>query len=479
MTLSLRQRHPIQPREISSRGFLLLAALLSLSGCKTLQADKEGQLQLFASKAPRAWTAAHPLSADTSTEWVSSFGKELKSLVDTGLAESPDLKVTAARVAELKALAKIEGAALLPTADTDAGANRSQRPTGTRFAGLDAITNRFQANLNISWELDFWGKNRDRRNSALTTAQAAEEDLHAAKLSLAANIVKAGLTVLELRQLQDVAAGNAEALKAQVKVQEQQVQRGINADRAALDLSLAKADLARAEAAKATRQREADAARRTLEALLGRYPRGAENGPRTLPSLGRSLSAGAPSLLLLRRPDIRAAERRLQAAVHDESAAKKEFLPTIRLTGGKGYSSQFVEDLFTQQSVLWSAASNLAQPLISQGRLKGGVHVAQSRYQRAVQQYQVTALTAFREVETALAADGFYATQVAALVEAEKEAQRALQLARSSYEAGLSDILTVLDSTRRAFDGRTALLSAQIARLKNRADLHLALGGKL
>lgn len=458
----------------------LLSALL-LTSCTSLQVQKDADLQLFSSRLPRQWTAAHPISEQASTGWVSQFGSSIQQHVTAALASNHGLQADAARITELRALARASAAPLYPLLDIDGSSSRSQRPTGTRFESLGAIANRFQSELNISWELDFWGKNRDRRDAALTQAQAAEEDLHAARLSLAANVVKAALSVLEFQQLAHIATGNVASLRSQVEVQTQQVARGINADRAALDLSLARADLARAEATLTTRQREADAARRSLQTQLGHYPSGSQLSlPSSVPQPSSSqLRAGLPSQLLLRRPDIRAAERRIQIAVKEESAAKKEFLPSIRLSGGKGYSSQFVEDLFTQQSALWTAASSLAQPLLTQGRLSGNVKAAQARYQRSFQQYLQTALTAFREVETALAADHYYAQQVAALQTAVTEADRAQELARSSYERGLSDMLTVLDSTRRAVDAHSALLSARIARAKNRADLHLALGGQL
>jgi outer membrane protein TolC len=256
------------------------------------------------------------------------------------------------------------------------------------------------------------------------------------------------------------------------------MERGLDPDRAALDVSLGRADLARAEATVQQRLAAVDQSRRALEVLMGGYPAGAERGLGGLPSLKWAVPAGLPSELLLRRPDLRAAERRLESALNLESAAKKAFLPSIRLTGEFGRTSQQTDDLLVPEAAMWSIASNITQSFFQGGRILATVKQTRARYEEQLQTYTNSVLTAFREVETALAADVFLREQAEALARTAQEAERAETLARGQYEKGLTDVLTLLDARQRAFDARSALNAVQAQRLRNRADLHLALGGE-
>ena len=136
-----------------------------------------------------------------------------------------------------------------------------------------------------------------------------------------------------------------------------------------------------------------------------------------------------------------------------------------------------MDNLLAPDSAIWSIASNVAQTLFQGGRLVAGAQLARSRYDEQLQTYTGSVLTAFREVETALASERFLADQAAALARAATEAERSEQLALGQYEKGLAEVLTLLDASERAFDARSALISVQAQRLRNRADLHLALGG--
>jgi outer membrane protein TolC len=198
---------------------------------------------------------------------------------------------------------------------------------------------------------------------------------------------------------------------------------------------------------------------------------------KALPEPRRNVPAGLPVALLSRRPDVLAAELRLFESLNLESAARKALLPGIRLTGDKGYSSQELADLVSVQAAVWTIASGVTQPLFQGGRLRAGAKRARARYDELLNVYAGTAQTAFREVETALAAERFLVEQQEELARAKVEAERAEQLALGQYGRGLVDVLTVLDSRQRAYDANRALVTARALRLRNRADLYLALGG--
>ncbi len=464
------------------RAWCAAALAVGLSGCAVRETwggeRKTGDVAAVGERAPARWKAAPKIPARAATGWLDDLGDaRLARLVRQAMAQNPDLRATAAKVTQARARARIAGADLWPRVTTDFGARRSQSASGQRFVGVGQRSNRFELGLDVVWEADFWGRVRDLRGAAVAEAEASEEDLHAARLSLAANVVKSAVTVAELEEQIRLAEENVKRRRTHLQIVEKQLERGLDSDRAALDVSLSRSDLARAEETLASRRRDLDAARRTLELFVGVYPAGKEGGTQGLPELKRAVPVGLPSQMLLRRPDIRAAERRLESSLRDESAARKAFLPTISLTGGTGLSTEDLSRLVDQGSVVWSVAAGIAQPVIEGGRLKGEAALARARYDEALALYASVASTAFKEVETALAAEAFLKEQEAALQRASVEASRSVQLAAGQYERGLAEILTLLDAQQRAFDAQSSLAAIRAERLRNRADLHLALGG--
>jgi NodT family efflux transporter outer membrane factor (OMF) lipoprotein len=289
--------------------------------------------------------------------------------------------------------------------------------------------------------------------------------------------VRTSITLAEAQALLALAEQDVQTRRVQLGILDRQMQRGLDPDRAALDVSLSRADMARAESTVQQRKAVVDQTRRSLEVLLGGYPAGVERGLGRLPSLRRNIPVGLPSELLLRRPDLRAAERRLEAALRSESAARKAFLPSIRLTGENGRTSQQVDQMLVPEAAIWSIASSVTQSFFQGGRILATAQETRARYEEQLQTYTSSVLTAFREVETALAADGFLSAQTSALSAAATEAEQAESLAQGQYEKGLSDVLTLLDARQRAFNARSGLIAVQAQRLRTRADLHLALGG--
>lgn len=429
--------------------------------------------------APEKWGALPKIAPGAATGWLSDFNSPaLRQLVDRAITANPDLKAAGTRVTQARAETVQAGAALFPTISGGFSSSRSQSPGDQRFSGLGTINNRFRLPLNVSWEVDLWGRVADERRSARARRFAAEEDYHAARLSLAASAARTAITLAEAQALQALAEQNVRTRRTQLGILEKQMERGLEPDRAALDVSLGRADLARAESTVQQRLAAADQSRRTLEVLMGGYPAGLEKGLTSLPVLKRGIPAGLPSELLLRRPDLRAAERRLESALGLESSAKKAFLPSIRLTGDYGRTSQQTDDLLVPEAAFWSIASNVTQSFFQGGRIIATMQQTRARYEEQLQTYTSSVLTAFREVETALAADVFLRAQAEALSRSADEAERAESLALGQYEKGLIEVLTLLDTRQRAFDARSALIAVEAQRLRNRADLHLALGGE-
>jgi outer membrane protein TolC len=184
-----------------------------------------------------------------------------------------------------------------------------------------------------------------------------------------------------------------------------------------------------------------------------------------------------PSDLLHRRPDLIAAERQLAASLERVKIAKKDLLPTISLSSSTGTSSGELRDILDPDLLIWNIAGNLTQPIFQGGRLLAGIDLANANSRSALANYAQVALNAFRELESLLAAEGFLQDELSASEQAAIESVAAEELAWQQYQRGLVDIITVLESQRRAFTAQSSLLSVMNNRLANRINLYLALGG--
>ena len=446
--------------------------LVPTLGKQRLQQDLE-QVQALA---PSRWTAED--SAQSGAGWLEDFhAAGYRKWIHEALAHNHDLRAAAARMRQSKAEMQRLTAGMLPTLSASFQASRTQSPGDQRFNTLPPINNRFRVPLEVSWEIDLWGRVADDRRAAKARWLAAQDTYEAAQLSLIASVLRAAITLTEAELQHRLAVENHQSRQTQLRVLERVLERGLSAERAALDVSLGRADLARAEASIGQRAAAADQARRAMEVLLGRYPASRESGLRALPQLSRPRTGKQPLAVIAQRPDLRAAQNRLQSALALQSSSIKAFLPSLNLTGNMGRTAQETGQVFTPEAAIWSIASSVSQSLFQGGRNLANFRLSKARYDEELSLFTQAVLKACQEVETALAADEFLRQQVLALEASAQQAEQAERLAQSQYERGLIEALTLLDSRQRAFDARTACISAQSLRLRTRVDLHLALGG--
>ncbi len=438
---------------------------------------------------PASWSApaagdAPPAGPPPDAPWWSGFGdEELDRMVDLALAANRDLAAAAARVEAASAQARIAGAALLPQAALGADAGRRRQnfiglPIPGREGGvLSSLSTTFGGSLGLSWEADLWGRLAAGEAAALSELSASRADLDGARLSLAGQTARAWFAAIEAAGQVDLAERTLETRR----VTRDQIRRRFEAGlRSALDLRLAIANHAAAEAALAGRRRQLDASVRRLELLLSRYP-GAELAGRlagrALPALPPAPPAGLPAELVTRRPDLAAVDRRLEAAGLGIRQARAALYPRLSLTGSAGRLGGEVGDLLDSDFSVWSIASSLLAPLFQGGRLRAGVELAEARYEELAERYAQTVLRAFAEVELALAAEEHLAGQAAALAVAAEQSAEAERQAEDRYRAGLGPYLAVLEAQRQAADTRSRLLETRRQLLDARVDFHLALGG--
>lgn len=377
-----------------------------------------------------------------------------------------DLKAAAARVDAAREQARIDGATRWPQLSFAPGYRRD---------ALTAVeTGAFEALFAMSWEIDVWGRIKSAQLAGAQEAEAVAADFYGARLSLAARTAQSYFELLEANLQVEVAEQSIKDRRVIVELVRGRFARGLTRG---LDLRLVLTDLANAEAQLAAAHNRVQLVTRRLEVLLARYPANRLKKLSALPIPPTVLAAGLPSELLTRRPDLIAAWSRLQAMDSRVDSAKKTLLPRITLTAVGGTSSAALTELINPRAVAWNVAMGLVQPLFTGGRLKAGIRLNEARSEEALNQYQSTALNAFREVEQALAAERWLREQEQALKEAVEQTQASRKLAIYSYRQGLIEILTLLDSYRSTLNAQSAHLSVQRQLLSNRIDLYLALGG--
>jgi len=452
---------------------LLIAFVAWLGGCASR--STEAPLAFAGLAWPKQFTAG-TTNAPAGAGWLSDFNdRTLDALVREALSNNPDLRVTASKLEAAQANLKIAGAPLLPTLSAKAAASRTKRNSTGGFRITSSRNERYTPSLDLAWELDVWGRLKDTRFAARLDAEQAAANLQAARLSLAANAAKGWFNLAETELQSQLARQTLNSYTNNLAVLEEGLQRGLTK---ALDVHLMRTSVHNAQNTLQLRMRERDSARRSLEILLGRYPKSELALNSGLPSLTNAVPAGLPSQLIERRPDVLAAQRAYLAAHTRVDSANKDRLPKFSLTASYGTSSDELENVLDINNNIWNLAANLTKPIFDAGKIKSQVQRAKAEREQAKYQYVQTTLQAFAEVETALAAETYLVKQVTALSNAAKEANEAEKLAQDDYLAGLAGLVTVLESQRRVFDAKRSLIDLQNLRLQNRIDLYLALGGE-
>ena len=385
-----------------------MIVVILISGC--VQPAKSN-LPQHGIQAPTTFGGASSTNLPFEDGWVDDFNDpNLEDFIHEALEENFDLKAASARVSAAQASFQSANAGWKPQLSLNQGNSRS-KTVFNPFAGplQSRYINRFDLGANLSWELDIWGRLRNQGRAALADMQAVESDYLAARLSLAANVAAAWFNAVEAELQLKLAEETLQSFESNLKVVEESYQRGI--PNRALDVRLTRANVESARSNLHIRKRQKDASVRSLEILLGRYPAAEVTVATKLPYLNGPVPAGLPSEILLRRPDILAAERRLAATIQRLKVSKKNLLPSIRLSSSVGTSSNELTDLLDPERLALSIASSLTQPLYQGGRLRANVRQSDARMQESIAQFSQIVLNAFQEVETRMAAEVFLKDQ--------------------------------------------------------------------
>ncbi len=457
---------------VFSKNVWIIFIVFQVTGCSYFSPQDHPPTSL---SVPSQWHSEH--AHDPVKPWLQDLNSpQLHDVIVEAIHSNPMLNGLTAVVDIQKQQSWLSQSAFWPQIDAGLRASRSQRNNASGISVASRRSNNFGFELDFLWEIDLWYKLGNELEASLHEQQAAQADLYAAQLSLAANIAKTWFSGIELKQQIDLADKTIRNYQKALQIIESGYNRGIYQ---ALDVRLARSDLLNAQSRQQQFRQNLDTNVRSIEALAGRYPAGALNLPSQLPILSHSVTSSVPATLLERRADIQASAQLFFATDQRLIKARKNMLPSIQLSGSGGTSTQKVEDIFNPEFLVWNIIGNLTQPLFHGFQLFAEREQAQARVRQAAANYAQVVLNAFQEVETTLAAEYWLQRQLHYKQTEVVEAQAAQQLAEHDYMAGLTNIITLLDAQRRAFDAQSRLLEIKQQRLQNRVNLYLALGGPL
>ena len=462
-------------RTIRSAVAMILAA--GLAGC-AVQSPPDAEAvrrdALPETRVPDGWKAAGSASlvdaAAVRDDWLATFDDaQLDALVAEAIRNNTDLRAAAARVERAAAYATASQAALLPAVNL-------LGTGGIKAGGGSDLTSALQGiMLGISWEPDLWGRLRYGRNAADATYASAQADFEFARQSLAAQVARSWFLAIESKLVLDAADAMVAAGESLVSLAQDRERIGNGNAR---EVAQARAALGSLRDAAAQARLAHQQAQRSLEVLLGRYPGADLEVATALPALPGPVPVGMPLDMLSRRPDLIAAERRVDAAFDRVGEARTAMLPTIRLNASIAALSSDVLQLqqdYTNPS--GGAGGTLYAPIYTGGALQAQVAARTAEQKEAVALYGSHVLRALGDVESSLSASAILDQRVAFLGQALADQQRALELEQQSYRVGRADLRSVELQRQQVETARIAHTRALGEQLSQRVGLHLALGG--
>jgi multidrug efflux system outer membrane protein len=441
---------------------IILILSLALSACSLTPGYQRPQINM-----PEGWSAVsdadRPPQQNESPFWKEFANEDLNRVVNVALAQNLDLQAALHRIEQARAQAKIAGAALLPSIDASGGANQNYQEVGN--------TSRWQGIATLNYELDLWGKNRSQAEAANHRARASQFDREALRLVITTDTTVLYTQILGFTERIRVAETNLRNAEEVLRIIEARYREG---GVSALEVSQQKVAVNDIRAALTALIAQRTTALNALAILLGQAPQHFDGLESELSSLrAPTVNLTPPASLLTARPDIQSAEAGLRAANADIGAARAAFFPSLQL----GTDTSLVATGFGYPATTaLSLASNVLAPIFSGGRLEGNLENVTARQKELAAQYQQTVLTAFREVEDALAVRKSTDQQAALTRESVQEARNAYIIAKARFDAGSIDYLTLLETQRSLSQAEDEQIIVTVAQIEAFVQLRKALG---
>ncbi|WP_286259239.1 efflux transporter outer membrane subunit [Pseudoalteromonas apostichopi] len=448
--------------------FLALSVIL-LSACASQPAHNERVAEL--ESVPSAW---QQLPADDKVlavqdNWLQQLhDPQVFNLVEQALAHNQAILQAGFDVAIKEQQLIAAGADLWPSLDLSTRASRSKdnRPV--------SYSNASSASLELSYEVDLWGKLSASERQANLDYLAEKAIFAQSKQQLVADVVAGWFDVITNHKLLELFKQREQNAEKNLDIIESGYRQGLNE---ALDVYLARNELNTERSNIAAQQAKLTQSIRDLERLTGQYPAGALTVSADLPLLENTIPLGLPSELITRKPALMASWYQLLSTDAGLAYAHKQRFPSLNLSASISDSTNRVSDLFSPSSLAWSLIGSISMPLFEGGRLQANEEQARLTVKRQEQAYLATLYDAFNDVETAISQEQALKVRYEKTLEAQENAVAAERLSFEQYQSGLVTYTTVLDAQDRSFNAQSSVIELKNQLIKNRINLHIALGG--
>ncbi len=398
----------------------------------------------------------------------------LDSLINIGLSENKNILIASARIEQAREQVGIAKADYWPKFGYQVGASR-----GSILGGIVPTENNTPENIftgfgTLNWELDFWGKFRRSTESAKASLVASEYGKRTVQIGLISEIANTYYQLLDFMWRLDISRYTLELRQGSLEIIQERYKEGIIPE---IDVNQAEIQRAIAAASVPLYQRRVALTENALNILLGRNPGpvilSTELYDQTMPP---DIPVGIPSMLINRRPDIRRAEELLKAQNAQIGVAVAQRFPAISLTGLLGVASNDISNL-TAGGAAWSVGGSLLGPLFEFGKNRRRVEVERYRTEQALYEYELTVITAFKEVEDALVSISTLKEELSYRQDHVNAALNARNLSKERYDKGVTSYLELLESERQAFEAELAYAQTMRGLFGAYTNLYKALGG--
>jgi outer membrane protein, multidrug efflux system len=447
--------------------------LMQMTGCAR---DEFEPYLAFA--IPDKYESAKSTKPPEVSRWWTRFGSgELDQLMEVANIENLDIAVAVSLLEQAEAQVQITGAALWPAVNYSDNSQKT-RSSGTNVPGVitpGTERNSFTKAFNASYVLDVWGQNRDALEASIRSSHASGYQVEVVRLATRASVVNNFLIYAANRERLTMARENLRSSERILGVIRQRRTAGTASE---LDVAQQESLVEIQRAQIPPLRQAAETARTALAILVGRPVQAVHIESRSVRRLRLpTVSAGLPTSLLYRRPDICSAEQQLLSADANVDVARKAFLPTIQLTGQVGFQSALLSTLLRPESLISTMAAGVTQPIFEGGRLRGQLHLSEAQRQQLLETYRKAIVSALTDVENALIAVRENGIRESAQRLGVAAARRAFVLSEERLRAGTIDLTTLLNVQITLFQAEDTLIQIRLARLQAAASLFLALGG--
>jgi len=449
-----------------------LALSLSMAGCSLRSYEPPSVAPATVNNADPSYFTSQPYDA----RWWRQFDDPvLDGLQTAALDSNSDVRIAVARVRQARAIFDDVGFDRWPTVTVDGSIDKRKEVVPGFFDEPVQIST-YRAGFDAFWEVDVFGRIRSAVRAAAATAEGFQATLEDVRVSVAAEVAR---NYFELRGLQQQLAVAERSLVNQRETLRLTVVRrdaGIGEEQ---DVASATARVAAIEATLPPIRTGIALREHRLAVLTGVRPGAlsADLSPRAYPPLAKALPLGDPSALLRRRPDVRAAERRLAAAAARESVAAADLYPRITISGFLGFLAGRGSLFGSADSRAWAVTPALSWAAFDLGRVRARLRGSEAATAESLADFEQTVLLALEETENALVAYREQQQRLVNLTDQVRESTRAASIARTRYREGLVDFLELLDAERTQLQAEDAVAQAEADVFTSVVAVYKSLGG--